>query len=322
MRKLIMTFSMALIVLFSVFSLPSAEEYDADLWPEREITVICPWAVGGVADIVNRSLSPYLQEELGVPVLATNELGAGGNVALTNYIMGDSDPYELILGGEGGFAISPNIEGSDAIAFSYDDFEPVINFYSAIMVLTADSSLGISNLEDIKEYAASHRLTVAVNGVTGAEGFLVRALFDELGLDYVLVNYNGANLALAAAARGETSLAVSHQSQALASVESGVLTPVLVFDGKRSDNPPFQDVPCLGELGYDTYFPNTCELLVRKGTDEKIVKKLQDAYLAAFERPEMKELYDTLLIEMDPMPGHEYDKHIENVREIVRGTLE
>ena len=73
-----------LFMLSSLTAMPQKESADPSLWPEEEITVICPWAVGGVADIVNRSLAPHLEKELGVPVIASNELGAGGNVALTN----------------------------------------------------------------------------------------------------------------------------------------------------------------------------------------------------------------------------------------------
>lgn len=321
MRKIFASILLALAVSSTLFSLPQRETYDSSLWPEKEITVICPWAVGGVADIVNRTLAAYVKEELGVTVLAVNELGAGGNVALTNYALSNSCPYEFILGGEGGFAIAPNIEGAEAIVFSYDDYEPVINLYSSIMVLTVSSDLGIRSFDELVSYGKDHRITVAVNGVAGAEAFLVRALFDQVALDYELVNYNGANLALRAAAKGETTVAVSHQSQALGAVEDGSLTPLIVFDDERSDNHPFEAVPSLLELGYHTYYPNTCVLLAAKGCDEQIIEKLQSAYLAAMGKKEIKDLYDSLLIEMDPMVGREYDRHIESVISIVKEAV-
>ena len=321
MRKFALTFLMFLIILMQIHAMPEKETRDPSLWPEREISIICPWAVGGVADIVSRSLSPYLEKELGVTVLNTNEPGAGGNVALTNYIH-SNDPYKLILAGEGGFAITPYVEDEEMKSFSYDDYIPVLKIYSSIMELTVNASLGIKTFSDLIDYGKESRLTVAVNGVTGAEAFLVRALFDELSLDYELVNYNGANLAVRAAAKGETVLSVSHQSQAKSAVEDSSIIPLLVFDSKRSQSSPFKDVPSLLELGYDTYYPNTCALFVRKGTDERIIEKLKDAYLTALSKDEIKTLYENLMIEQDPMVGSQYDRHIENVSAIVRGALD
>ena len=41
-----------------------------DKWPSSPITVVCPWAVGGVVDIVNRKLASYGEEVFGQPVVA------------------------------------------------------------------------------------------------------------------------------------------------------------------------------------------------------------------------------------------------------------
>lgn len=123
-----------LLMVFSSFSLIFANgseevKNEAQDWPSEPITVICPWAVGGVADLVNRAAAVYGEEQLGQPVLATNELGAGGNVALTNYLKNSANTHNLIFGGEGGFSIAPNIEGKEAIMFKYADFIPVFNMY-------------------------------------------------------------------------------------------------------------------------------------------------------------------------------------------------
>lgn len=316
MKKFLL-FVLVLAVSFSVVFANGTQEIDVNKWPEKEITVICPWAVGGVADVMNRKMATYGQKYLGVPILATNELGAGGNVALTNYLKQEPNSYTLILGGEGGFSIAPNVEGSEAIQFKYEDFEPIVNLYSAIFVMTADSKLGITDLESLTQYAQGKRLKVAVNGIAGAEAFLVKALFNELGIDYDLISYNGANLALDAAAKGETQFAVSHQSQAKGNVEAGVLTPIIMFNDTRVDNETYKNVKSVGEYGYDAYFPNTACLFARKGTDPAIIEKIKNAYLQIMQEPEVVELYSELMVEPDPKTKTEYDKHIQDVINLV-----
>jgi len=315
MKKMVLALLVVLMVLPFGFA-NGNQETSMDKWPEKEITVICPWAVGGVADLVNRKIATFGQKYLGVPVLATNELGAGGNVALTNYLKNEPNSYNLIFGGEGGFSIAPNIDGASAIQFKYTDYEPVINLYSAIFVMTADSKLGVKNLDDLKKYGQGRKLKVAVNGIAGAEAFLVKALSKELGLQIDLVSYNGANLALDAAAKGETQFAVSHQSQARGPVQAGNLTPVCGFNKDGIHNEVY-NVQGVGQYGIKAYYPNTCCLLARKGTDPKVIAKLRSAYLKMLEEPEVKALYQQLMITSDPMDKAAYDKHIQSVTDIV-----
>lgn len=308
----------ALLAMTTLFA-QGSKEADLSKWPEKEITVICPWAVGGVADVVNRKMALFGEKYLGVPVLATNELGAGGNVALTNYLKNEPNSYNLIFGGEGGFSIAPNVEGSEAIQFKYADYEPIVNLYSAVFVMTADAKLGITDLDGLKAYGKDKRLKVAVNGIAGAEAFLVKALFKELGIAYDLVSYNGANLALDAASKGETQFALSHQSQAKGSVQSGILTPVVMFnkDGIKND---VYDVKGVGQYGMTSYFPNTCCLFARKGTAPEVIAKIRNAYIEILKEPEVVELYKNLMILSDPMDKTAYDKHIQHVISLVNAV--
>lgn len=319
MKKAVLVLLLALCMLGTLGAAGTTES-SVDTWPSEAVTVICPWAVGGVADIVNRKAATFGTEVLGQPILATNELGAGGNVALTNYLKNKSNSYNLIFGAEGAFSIAPNVDGSDAIQFTYDDFVPIINLYSAIFVMTADAKLNVTDLPSLKTYAQGKKIKIAVNGVAGSEAFLAKALAKELGFDLELVSYNGANLALDAAAKGETAFAISHQSQAKGSVEAGILKPVVVFDEKGVNNDVFKNVKGVGEYGYTAYFRNRCFILARKGTDQKIIDKVRNAYMTILEKPEMVAFYKSMMIEVDPMDKASIDQHIASVAEIVKAN--
>ena len=321
MKKVVLLLLIALLAVTTLGAAGGPEVSAVDSWPQEAITIVCPWAVGGVADIVNRKTSVYGVELLGKPVLATNELGAGGNVALTNYLKNEPNSTTLIFGAEGAFSIAPNVAGSEALQFSYDDYVPIINLYSSIFVMTADADLKITDLETLKAYGQGKKLKVAVNGIAGSEAFLAKALFKELGLNLELISYNGANLALDAAAKGETSFAISHQSQAKGSVEGGILTPVVVFDKNGVNNAVFKNVKGVGEYGYTAYFRNRCFILARKGTDQKIIDKVRNAYLTILQKPEIVEFYKTLMIEIDPLDLAAINQHIDSVTAIVKSNI-
>lgn len=320
MKKALVCVLIAVVAVGSLFS-AGKSEVDVDKWPTEAVTVICPWAVGGVADVVNRKAATYGMEVLGQPVLATNELGAGGNVALTNYLKNAPNSHNLIFGGEGAFSIAPNVDGADAIQFTYADYEPIINLYSAIFVMTADAKLNIHDLDQLKAFAQGRKLKIAVNGVAGSEAFLAKALAKDLGITIELVSYNGANLALDAAAKGETNFAISHQSQAKGNVEAGVLTPVVVFDEHGVDNETFKNVKGVGEYGSNAFFRNRCFILARKGTDQKIIDKVRNAYLTILAKQDVIDFYKMMMIEVDPMDKASIDQHMVAVTSIVKENL-
>jgi tripartite-type tricarboxylate transporter receptor subunit TctC len=157
--------------------------------------------------------------------------------------------------------------------------------------------------------------------MAGSEAFLAKALFRELGLDLDLISYNGANLALDAAAKGETSFAISHQSQAKGSVEAGILNPVVVFDKQGVNNDVFKNVKGVGEYGYTAYFRNRCFILARKGTDQKIIDKVRNAYLTILQKSEVIDFYKTLMIEIDPLDLEQINAHIDSVTKIVKANI-
>lgn len=310
-------------------------------WPGQPLTVTCPWAINGVVDIVNRALANYGEEIFGYPIIATNDfirdgsisisdnflqnmssmLGDGGNIALTNYLKHQANASNLIIGSENAFAVTPNLRDAKEQDFDYNDFEPIINLCSAIFVLTADARLNITDLESLKSYARGKTLQVAVGGSTSIESFMVRRLFKELGLSMKIVAYNGANLALQALINEEVHLAISHKSQAKTGVEEGIITPVVLFDDTGADEGVFAGTKGIGEYGYTAYCKNRSFLMARKGTDPAIIKKIYQGYKTILEKDEIKDLFNNLMLEIDPIDSTAIDKHISQVRAMVKANL-
>ena len=51
----------------------------ADDYPNRQVTMIVPWAPAGAVDTAARIMAPKLAERLGKPVIIENRGGAGSN---------------------------------------------------------------------------------------------------------------------------------------------------------------------------------------------------------------------------------------------------
>src|SRR6218665_284488 len=49
-------------------------------WPDRPVTLVVPWAAGGVTDATARIIGALLEKELGQPVNVVNRTGGNGVV--------------------------------------------------------------------------------------------------------------------------------------------------------------------------------------------------------------------------------------------------
>ncbi len=67
----------------------------AAAYPNRSITLICPWAVGGGTDRVSRFWADALQKELGKPVTVVNRTGGGGAIGHSAGANARPDGYTL-----------------------------------------------------------------------------------------------------------------------------------------------------------------------------------------------------------------------------------
>ena len=66
-------------------------------WPEKPITIIVPYAAGGLTDAVTRALTEALGRELGQPVVVDNRAGAGGKIGMEQLKRAPKDGYTIGL---------------------------------------------------------------------------------------------------------------------------------------------------------------------------------------------------------------------------------
>ena len=53
-------------------------EKPADSFPEKQVTIIMPWSLGGGPDTIARQVASYGEKYLGVPVIVENHTGGSG----------------------------------------------------------------------------------------------------------------------------------------------------------------------------------------------------------------------------------------------------
>ena len=307
MKKFLLVLVMMSICIGSVFSAGAKETsaVDVDAWPGSPITMTCPWSAGGIADLSIRAISEYGQKYFGVPIVPVVRTGAGGAVAITEFMRHAPNAPQLIMASEGLFAITPL---TNDVPYSWDNYVPVIGNTFSAFTLVSNSSGPIKTFSDLLEYGKNNTVTIAI---TGDNLLFVGAFFEKAGISYTAVPYAGAPEQLAAVLAGDVNLGVTHPALAKEHVRAGKVEALTVFNNEAWVD-EFYNIPPITEFGFDIVFPNHNFFLMPAGTDPAIIEKVHAQLSAIYAEPSFQELTKTLNIVIRPSTRAEIEAHIDN----------
>src|SRR5215813_8492814 len=111
-------------LLIGAFALFGSSPVTAGDYPDRNITLVVPFAPGGTTDIVARLVGEHMAKTLGRSIIVENDAGAGGTVASRRVAQAPADGYTLMIGTLGTHGAGP----SQYPNLKYDphkDFTPI-----------------------------------------------------------------------------------------------------------------------------------------------------------------------------------------------------
>jgi tripartite-type tricarboxylate transporter receptor subunit TctC len=304
--------SVLLLMMISLSSLVAAgqgdagQAADAESWPAEPMTMICPWRAGGIADLSIRAISEYGEKYFGQPIVPVVRTGAGGAVAITEFMGNKPNDPKLIMASEGLFAITPL---TNEVPYSWDKYVPVIgNTYSAFALITRSG--GMDSLDDLIREGQGRPLTIAI---TGDNLLFVAAFCDAAGIKYEAVPYDGAPDQLAAVLAGDVDAGITHPALAKEHVKAGNINALTVFDDKPWQDEVY-DIKPVTDFGFDVVFPNHNFFLMPAGTDPAIIEKVHENLAKIYDEPEFKALCDKMGLVIRPSSTEEIQAHIDNAR--------
>src|SRR5258707_6683144 len=76
-------------------------------WPDRPVTLVVPYAAGGITDVLARVTAEHLQTKLKQTFVIQNETGAGGIIAAATVARAKPDAYTLFFAPISTLTLSP-----------------------------------------------------------------------------------------------------------------------------------------------------------------------------------------------------------------------
>lgn len=260
-----------------------------EVYPNRVVKVIVPFAAGGTTDIFARILADRLSQQMGQQFIVENRGGAGGNIGADAVAKATSDGYTLIMGTVGTHAINASLYAK----MPYDtlgDFTPVA--YAAgvpnLMVVNPKNVKAKTVLEFIAEAKAVARKFNMASAGNGTSIHLSGELFKQMtGIEMPHVPYRGSGPAINDLVGGQVDVMFDNLPSSIEQAKAGNLRALAVTSSTRS--PALPDVPTIAESGLPGFDATSWfALFAPKGTPAPTVRKLNDEVRKAIENPETR----------------------------------
>lgn len=289
-------------------SAPAAAAY-----PDHPITLINPYAAGGPADVVARSLARALEKRLGQPVVVENKPGGGASIGTGFVARAKPDGYTLLLGTSAGHVVTPLMQKT-----TYDGIQ-AFEFCSVVAVqpimLVVNPSRGIKTVQALiaRAKAEPGKLSYGSAGVGGAT-HLGAELFQQAA--HVQLNhipYAGASPAINDAVGGQIDLAMLNLSASLPFIRQGRLVPLAYAASERS--PLLPDVPTLDEAGVPGAQAATWySLAAPAGTPADIVQTLSDTVRRVNDDPDYRRVMQDQAISLMALSPQDASAYVRKDR--------
>lgn len=282
--KKIMVLTLVSVLLFSVVSCKKTE--NTAKFPEKQVTIIMPWSVGGGPDTIARKVASYGEKYLGVPVIVENHTGGSGTIAMSEFLSREEDGYNIIVANGPLFSLTPSfVPGT---TYKLEDISPLIGMRQVEFVVLSNSKSDIKTLDDLKK--SGKMIKYATTGGPGNDSYtMISVLFKKLGIDAEAVPFDGGQEAINALAGGHVDIAIGSPPVYREYVKNGEFNCLGTFIPDGIDVEGIGNIPSFKSQGVEAEFVGMDYFAVRSGVDEEKQKILKEYIEKVYADPEFQE---------------------------------
>lgn len=276
-------------------------------FPEKPVTIICPWAAGGGTDAVARGLAKAAEAHLGQPITVVNQTGGGGAAGHGAGVSAKNDGYTATIITFELLSLPPQ----GLVPFTYKDFDLLMRVNMDPSALTVKADAPWNSVQEFLEAAKAEpgELKVGNSGPGSVWHIAAGLLEQKAGVKFTHVPYDGAAPAVAALVGGHIEAVTVSPAEVAGQVQAGNLKILGIMSDERIEQ--FPDVPTLKEAGLDVVFGTWRGLAVPKGTPAAVKDILGAAFKAGYEEPSFEEFAKKAGLGLAYQPADEFTKFLD-----------
>ena len=274
-------------VFLAVSAFVATAAFAADKFPSRPIEFIVPWGPGGGADLLARTAGKLMDPMLGVSLPVVNVPGATGQVGLTKLLNGPADGYtiEVMTGDTYALFGMPNPR------FKLSQFTPIGIMIQQPSGFFVKEDAPWKNWDQLLAAAKTRTIRVATTGFGSPDDITIN-YFRSLGYHFENIPYAKPGERYTSILGDHADVVYEQTGDVRSYVDSKQMRPVILFYPKPLDVGPFKGIPVTGQYGIHISLPQFRTVIVKAGTDPKIVARLSAALAKVDKTPEFKKYLD------------------------------
>lgn len=297
----------------------------AQTFPSKPISFVVPYPAGGPSDFFARQLQPAASQNLGQSLIVENVGGASGTIGVSRALTAPADGHALIMGSPMELILAPMaIQG---VRYKAEDMKLVAHVASTSTILAVRSNLGVSNVTDLialAKNAANRPLSYGSVG-NGSLYHIIGEKFSQLArVPLTHVPYRGIAPLVTDLMGGQIDMAfLPMAGSVMQTINDGKIRGLAVT--AKQPHPLFSSFPALAAMpGMDAMqFDIWAGIQVHKDTPDAVVQRLNQAFLAAAQNPEVRKSLESTGNHISPARSpadlaHLYKQEIERYRAIAK----
>lgn len=275
---MVLQYLRAMTVLFAmILSIPAFAQT-----PDDRIVIVVPFAVGGAADKVARTVAKRWSENTGATILVDNKTGASGIIAADFVAKAKPDGRTILLD-QSSMLLHPFMR--DKVPFNPADFVPLTKLVVLPHVLVINAQLPYTTAAEFLTAAKANpnKFNFSTPGTGSSQQLVFEQFARGAGIKLQHVPYKGGAPAVLAVATGEVELSSVTLSTALPQIAGGKVRAIAVDTPERLTALP--NVPTFGELGIKEISRAWFGTFLPPGTPAAVVKQLNEGIVTALKDP-------------------------------------
>ena len=275
-------------------------------WPERPITFICPWPVGGTADATMRALCQAAAKVLGQPIAVDNRAGAAGMLGLKSMASAKPDGYTI---GQIPISVTRFAQLGSVAIDPFKDLTYIARTSAQTFGIAVRAESPWSSLRDMVMDAKTRpgKINYGTSGVGGATHVGMEEFALAAGIELNHIPYKGGAPALQDLMGGQID-ALADSSSWAPHVQSGRLRLLATWGATRTQ--AFPQVPTLRDAGFDLVVDAPNGVGAPRGLAPEIAMRLREAFRVATASPEFAAACARIDAPVVYLDGPDYEKYM------------
>ena len=291
---------------------------DASWEPERDVTMVVPFAAGGGSDAFGRVMASAIEEvEPDLVVTVENREGGSGAVGVEYFRSREGDA-QMLLAASNYIAVP----GSAFEDFSLNQFTPLSIFAEDVNFVVARADAPYDDCAQMIEATTSERIVGGTSGDLTIDGVAQQLMADQSGGDFDKVAFDSGGEIIAALLGDQIDVGFLNPGEVAGQLESGDLKALCHLGSERLPYAGFEDLPTAQENGLDVSMAQIRAAIAPPGITDQQSQYWIDVLERAYETDAVQDFLATNLMIPMLLSGDAFADYVTEQDEVINEVLQ